>query len=136
MNFWGLQWWQTNEPDNTSQFKMGLEFTGNTPVEGYYEEIRGYPLKLLNKGMHGEQERNDYKMHPGLYILSECLFPLSETDGYQASHPEQHFSTFLADAKERNTILNLVLRNQELNMQKFLIQFLTFTLPSVLVLKI
>lgn len=25
MNFWSLQWWKANEPDNTSQFKMGLE---------------------------------------------------------------------------------------------------------------
>lgn len=51
MNFWTLQWWKANEPDNTSQFEMGLELVGNMSVERHCEEQTiGYLLKLLNKG--------------------------------------------------------------------------------------
>lgn len=63
-------------------------------------------------------------------------FASTVRDRYEVSHSAPHFFTFLADTKERNMIINLVLRSQEPNMPKFLIQFLTFALPSVLVLKV
>lgn len=121
---------------------MGLgKLMGNRSVERFSEEdIRGYLLTRLNKvfvdawWIGGEWLQNAFRLTHTLRM--PLLLPLSETDRYQVSHPAQHFFTFLADAKERNMILNFVLRSQEPNMPKFLAQFLTFTLLSVSVLNL